>query len=467
MDISGVKLDRGRYARSRATLVVALALALSAASGVAVTTTSCTSSAPPTALTRAQLLDPEQCRSCHASAFREWSGSMHAYASDDPVFVAMNARFLRESAGPRDLCVGCHAPVARSVGLSSDGANLATVPKWAHGVTCFACHTISSIEGDHNAALTFGKDVTLRGPIADPLGDAPHASMASAAFDGENAASSAPCGTCHDVRNGHGLDVERTYAEWRGSVYAFDDPKVRLTCPSCHMPGRVGTAADVAGAPSRRVHDHSMPGVDVALVPFPEATAQREGVQRSLDATLVAKLCVAPPQGDTSVAVTLDDAFAGHGFPSGALHDRRAWVELVARANGAEVASFGVVAEGAPVTTAGGTWVLTETLFDASKKPVPFLWDAFSAAIEQLPPAVTNVPTDPRWIHSVTKTFAVPPTTDEIAMRVRIIPIGLEVLDDLIASGDLAPALRAAMPVFDLASTKLRWTKAGGYGCVP
>ena len=38
------------------------------------------------------MLDPATCQSCHPTHVRDWSGSMHAYASDDPVFVAMNAR---------------------------------------------------------------------------------------------------------------------------------------------------------------------------------------------------------------------------------------------------------------------------------------------------------------------------------------------------------------------------------------
>ncbi|CAN5334320.1 hypothetical protein BH09MYX1_BH09MYX1_17170 [soil metagenome] len=431
--------------------------------------TRCTSEAPLAApLTRTELLDPVRCQGCHANAFREWSGSMHAYSSEDPVFIAMNARFVRETPDGHELCVKCHAPVARTEGLTTDGTNLAAVPKWAHGVTCFACHTISSVEGEHNAALTFGKDAVLRGPIADVYAGAPHSSVRSLAFDGAHAESAAPCGTCHDVQNGHGFDVERTFAEWRGSVYAKNDPKVQLTCPACHMPGRVAPAADLNGAPLRRVHDHSMPGVDLALTPFPESAAQRDAVQHSLDGTLVAKLCVDPPQGKPQVSVVLDDAFAGHGFPSGALHDRRAWVELVASANGAEVYSSGVVADGTAVTGAGSTWLLSETLLDDTSAPVPFLWDARSATIEQLPPATTNDPNDPKHVHSVTRTYDVPPQTDEISIRVRIIAIGLDVLDALVASGDLAPAVRNAMPVLTLGSTVLHWKKAdAGYRCVP
>ena len=35
---------------------------------------------PLTALTKEQLLDPESCRRCHVDHYKQWSGSMHAYA---------------------------------------------------------------------------------------------------------------------------------------------------------------------------------------------------------------------------------------------------------------------------------------------------------------------------------------------------------------------------------------------------
>ena len=44
-----------------------------------------------------QLKDPATCKECHAKHYRDWSGSMHAYASDDPLFLAMNERGQREA----------------------------------------------------------------------------------------------------------------------------------------------------------------------------------------------------------------------------------------------------------------------------------------------------------------------------------------------------------------------------------
>src|SRR4029079_3501615 len=45
----------------------------------------------------ANLTDPETCKTCHPSHYEEWAGSMHAYAAEDPVFRAMNARAQRDN----------------------------------------------------------------------------------------------------------------------------------------------------------------------------------------------------------------------------------------------------------------------------------------------------------------------------------------------------------------------------------
>ena len=52
----------------------------------------CSSAESPSTYSREKLLDPATCKDCHKKYYAEWSGSMHAYASKDPVFLAMNAR---------------------------------------------------------------------------------------------------------------------------------------------------------------------------------------------------------------------------------------------------------------------------------------------------------------------------------------------------------------------------------------
>ncbi len=78
--------------------------------------------APAPELTTAELLDPASCQGCHPDAFADWSGSMHAYAADDPVFLAMEARAQRETGGAiGTFCTQCHAPMAVLTGALSDG----------------------------------------------------------------------------------------------------------------------------------------------------------------------------------------------------------------------------------------------------------------------------------------------------------------------------------------------------------
>ena len=66
----------------------------------------CGGGTPVDAARREELMDPEACKTCHPIAYQEWSGSMHAYAADDPVFLAMNQRAQRETSGALgDFCV--------------------------------------------------------------------------------------------------------------------------------------------------------------------------------------------------------------------------------------------------------------------------------------------------------------------------------------------------------------------------
>jgi len=46
------------------------------------------------------LKDPESCRSCHASHVEQWSGSMHAYAGEDPIFLARSATSASSATRP-------------------------------------------------------------------------------------------------------------------------------------------------------------------------------------------------------------------------------------------------------------------------------------------------------------------------------------------------------------------------------
>ena len=202
--------------------------------------------------TEEELMDPASCESCHPQHYREWSGSMHAYAADDPVFLAANARGQEDTDGELgDFCVTCHAPMAVRLGLTTDGMNLADVPQFAKGITCFFCHSAESVGEDHNNDITLASDQVLRAGLDRPAFTPKHRTGYSALVDADNQQSSEMCGGCHDLVTPAGVHLEKTFLEWKESVFASEEPATHLSCAGCHMPSRPGTAAEATGSTCR------------------------------------------------------------------------------------------------------------------------------------------------------------------------------------------------------------------------
>lgn len=431
----------------------------------------CGDNTPPVLLDKAALMDPATCQGCHPQQFQDWSGSMHAYASDDPVFIAMNQRAQRETQGALgNFCVKCHAPVALAEGWTTDGTNLAGVPASGKGVTCYFCHSASALDGTHNNPLQLASDGTLFGPFRDAAPRSPHRSAYSALFDLARPESAQACGGCHDIVNGHGAPVERTYAEWQATL--FSDTTVGQTCVRCHMNQTKGPASTVSPGKIRSLGSHALPGVDIALTPFPQAAAQRQATQEFLDSTLAGTLCLSD---DLRITVGLDNVAAGHYVPSGATPDRRLWAEVIAYQGDATTGErilyqSGVVADGQTLDTIvdPDLWLVRDCLFDAAGKPVTMFWDAAQAISNQIQASIKPTTTDPSsYTRSHVKALyptagPLPARPDRITMRVLIKPVGDDVLSELVASGDLPPDVAPRVPQFEFAQTKLEWTPAKG-----
>lgn len=438
------------------------------AGGVLTNAAACSSSSSSTEktkLTRAELLDPQTCKTCHADHYREWSGSMHAYAADDPVFRAMNARGQRETGGQLGtFCVECHAPMAVREKATTDGLNLDTVDPKLKGVTCFFCHQADAIEGMHNGKLHLGDDLVMRGRYADPVENAAHVGGYSPFHDGTKADSARMCGACHDIVNGHGVAIERTFQEWEKSVFAV--PPNGLSCSQCHMPAEI--RVPIAQAPNvylRDRHLHTFEAVDVAVTPWPEKEDQAARIKAMLDQTLAVAMCVQIVGTRASVQVIADNAAAGHSFPSGSAQDRRLWFELQAFQNGnpEPIYRSGVVPAGTDPGALGDPdlWLFRDHFFDDTGKEVHMFWEAKRYETSLLPtkppPAplrsthlIRRYPRDPNAL------FGTKP--DRVTLRVLLQPIGLDVLDDLVRSGDLDPAIRQATPPPHVVGSTLEWT---------
>jgi hypothetical protein len=347
---------------------------------------------------------------------------------------------------------------------SNDGLNLDQLPQKLRGVTCFFCHSTQSVDGTHNNPLRLRGDGALVASIGDPTASGrPHASSYSPLLDRNRAESATACGACHDILSPHAAPIERTFAERQQSVFSQSGG---ATCGQCHMAQSLvdQPVASVPGAPLRRTHSHTFAAVDVALTPFPDAQRQREQVQQFLDSTLQSALCIEP--STSQIHVILDNVAAGHAFPSGAAQDRRLWVEVNAYdANGALLYSSGAVPDGnTPVLSPDpDLWLLRDCMFDVSgTQEVHMFWDAWSVEGNELPAQITFNASDPQFYqtHKI-RTFPVsgslPSVPARATLRVRLQPVGLDVMDDLIRSGDLDSKFRDTIPTFTLGDL-LEWT---------
>jgi hypothetical protein len=359
------------------------------------------------------------------------------------------------------------------LGLTEDGLNLPDLPSSVQGVTCIFCHTVKSVEGAHNAQLTLADDLVMRGSYLDPVANEAHASEYSPLLDRRRIESAGLCGSCHDIKTPKGVHLERTFAEWKDSLFSHEIPGQQQTCGDCHTNGRDDVAADYEGVFFRQVHSHRMVGVDVALTPFPDMEEQEAQIKKDLKSTVRAILCVKEDEeGKGVIAVGLENLAAGHSWPSGAAQDRRAWVEIQAfDSEGKVVYESGRVPDGVALTSIEdpNLWRLGDRAFNDAGEEVHMFWDIDFVESELLPAPTAIFPWDVDWIdiHRRRAVTLDGPTPSKVSMRVKIRPMGLDVLDDLIESGDLEPGYREGIPTFTLGFTDLEWNEGDGLECVP
>lgn len=165
----------------------------------------------------------EDCGSCHADHYAEWSGSPHATMSD--VFVALRDEVEITWGEPSArACDGCHSP-----GWGGDAT-----------IGCVACHAAVGDSGTHDGRVTIDLDAPLSGPLA--LQTPAHGSTPRGYLDEPSL-----CGACHEV-TGPNLFVEETWTEFK----AADSDE---TCQDCHMPA-LPDAPWTATTPARPRRDH-------------------------------------------------------------------------------------------------------------------------------------------------------------------------------------------------------------------
>jgi len=137
----------------------------------------------------------ESCKECHAEIYAQWSGSMMAHAWEDPIYRELLRRASAATEGAVDkFCIGCHSPIGLTTGTVDAQKNEAA-DTGCTGVSCDACHTISSITGTGNGSFVL-EPVTLDRPVKyGPRDDAFSPFHDTTHSDLQRARSSAPRAT--------------------------------------------------------------------------------------------------------------------------------------------------------------------------------------------------------------------------------------------------------------------------------
>jgi len=375
-----------------------------------------------------QLKDPETCNACHKKHFEDWSGSMHAYAADDPLF-----------------CVNCHSPMAvASVpeGTTVDTAMLKSLPPSQRGVTCYFCHSIDGVSGTHNNPLHLANDGVMRGRYPDAVPNEAHTSAYSEYLDGTQLKSAEACGSCHDIVNDRQAHIERTFAEWKETVFSMSGSG--RTCAQCHVGQQqkdlIADGPKVQGVFLRYPHEHKMAAVDVATTDFPQMEAQKEAVAYELNRELQTALCVTSLGSEAYIAVLASNAAAGHRWPSGAAQDRQLWFEVTAYAAGAQIYQSGAIPAGtdAKQSTDEDLWLIRDCMFDEDGKETHLFWDAKTYDFNSLPSQVTLNQTLPEFYQShvarrfpaVGSTKKLTPPPDRVTLKVWLQAFPYSVFDE-------------------------------------
>ena len=227
-----------------------------------------------------------QCQQCHTNHYREWSGSMHAYALKDPVWFSLHSQEQAHFQENDDIelgqfCIMCHSPVAFLTNAIPDPASLTfessvSFPAQVReGITCSVCHavvhaspttSVDTNEGTFDAIEYFLHTDSIShikyGSIEDPFESPYHQLEFNQLYR-----KSEYCMGCHNLSI-NDIGVEMTFDEWAGSPYQA----MGFECQTCHMQSYSGYAVDtmiVPDAPFRNnLHRHNFAGIDKALTEF-------------------------------------------------------------------------------------------------------------------------------------------------------------------------------------------------------
>jgi hypothetical protein len=316
----------------------------------------------------------------------------------------------------------------------------------------------------------------MRGSF-DAVDPGVHAVAKSSFHDSLSKDSSLLCGSCHDVVNGDGIHIERTFDEYKKSMFSFENPaNVKAgsseTCQGCHMPVTrerdfIAVNPDLNStlqSPRRSHHEHRWPAVDIALTDdFPGQAEHRLATECELDVSvnITDFSFKAEPLPTFTIKLETD---AGHAQPSGTAQDRRMWLEFIAYdAADNVIYESGTIKDGEVEDRPDrkGLVMFRDHMLDRAGNEVHMFWEAQQPSTSKLLlPAKRPGDT----VHQTAVTFTLPPggKPARAVMRMRMRPMGMDVLQSLVDSGDLDPKILAKVPTFTMNNSYREWYAEDG-----
>lgn len=301
------------------------------------------------------------CMRCHQDIAEQWRGSMHSQAMKDPIFLALYRVGHQETKGMTSrLCAGCHSsPMVVSGHSAPDEVDKLPLPV-SEGVSCVVCHSIRASNLPAPDALPAnGSFVTdPSGPIVGMHDDRPCQQSGRETVTSLLHTKSEFCANCHGVVHPlNGFVIEKTYEEWRGSIYATKG----IQCQDCHMQPvelAVKTARSLEKVPnpgqvSKRspqrdhVYSHTFVGGNYLMTKLLGSSQHAEMAEQMLKNAASLELELpeqAAPGSLVNLRVKVNNETAGHNLPTSLVEVRQMWLDIqVVDAAGGELYRSGAV----------------------------------------------------------------------------------------------------------------------------
>lgn len=251
-------------------------------------------------------LEPESCgrSGCHPDLVDQWRSSVHHRSSFNNQWYRKSIEYMQETVGitASKWCAGCHDPALLQSGMFDlPVERIVDTPEAVAGLTCTACHMISSVrstmgQGDyqitlpalHDLAASDNKllvgvhDLLVR---ADPE---PHRRSFLKPFM-RGAESAEFCSSCHKVHLDLPVNAYRwirgfnEYDNWQASgvsghgARSFYYPPESKNCIDCHMPQ---VPSQDAGNKEGLIRSHRFAAANTAL---PVAYGDDEQLKHVID----------------------------------------------------------------------------------------------------------------------------------------------------------------------------------------